>query len=86
MDFKGFSFLSQTDIFYGFAEVVIFAETDFFFLIKRPQTAPNVVILPDLIVRTPQQFSSIDLLKAIFSWKFRSKFAQPGQKNARERR
>ena len=53
--FKGFSFLSQTDIFYGFAEVVIFAENSsltFFFLIKRPQTASNVVILPDLIVRT----------------------------------
>ena len=54
MDFKGFSFLSQKDIFYGFAEVVIFAETSsltFFFLIKRPQTAPNVVIMPYLIVR-----------------------------------
>ena len=31
-DFKGFSFLSETDIFYGFAEVIIFAMTsDFFF-------------------------------------------------------
>jgi len=52
MDFKGFSFLSQTDIFYGFAEVVIFAKTFWlFFFIKRLQTALNVVILPDLIVR-----------------------------------
>ena len=41
MDFKGFSFLSQTDIFYGFAEVVIFAETSsltfFFSLNARKQ-------------------------------------------------
>ena len=40
--------------------------SDFFFLIKRPQTAPNVVILPDLIVRAHKQFSSMDLIKAIF--------------------
>ena len=52
MDLKGCSFLSQTDIFYGFGEVVMFPKNScFFFSLTARKQLQSSVILPDLIVR-----------------------------------